>query len=89
MKFSFLFLGIFCVAVSGCALFESESEPRVAEWKQSTADLETQVFGPMQYDEMKEFVLQKELQGWRTSSCEQAGAFLPGAYLIVMQRPTH
>ena len=86
MKLSFLLLGILCLAVSGCALFENGSEPRVGEWTQSGQDSESRVFGPMLFEEMKDFVLQKELQGWRTSSCEAAGPYLPGAYLIVMER---
>ncbi len=86
MKFSLLALGLFCAAVSGCALFGSDSENRVVEWTPSGPNLETEVFGPMPYEEMKEFVLRKELQGWRTSSCESAGKFLPGEYLIVMER---
>ena len=87
MKFSFLVLGIFCVAVSGCALFGGGSEPGAEEWDLTRLDREMQVFGPISYEEMKEFVLQKELEGWRTTSCESAGQFLPGEYLIVMERP--
>ncbi len=87
MRILLLTAGLLCLFLGGCALFGSDSEPRVSEWKQAAPTPETRVFGPMHYDEMKDFVLKKELQGWRTSSCEEAGSFLPGKYLIVMERP--
>jgi hypothetical protein len=64
-----------CVLLSGCLMREpnySSYATRPHEWNLPGPDYEKKVFGPMPYDEVKEFVRAKESSGWEIVGFERA-----------------
>ena len=64
-----------CALLSGCLCREpnySNYAKRPHEWDLAGPDYEKKVFGPMPYDEVKEFVRAKESSGWEIVGFERA-----------------
>lgn len=64
-----------CAFLSGCLCREpnySNYAKRPHEWDLPGPDYEKKVFGPMPYDEVKEFVRAKESSGWEIVGFERA-----------------
>jgi len=64
-----------CLVLSGCLCREpnySNYATRPHEWDIPGPDYEKKVFGPMPYDEVKEFVRAKERSGWEIVGFERA-----------------
>ena len=64
-----------CALLSGCLCREpnySNYAQRPHEWDLPGPEFEKQVFGPMPYDEVKEFVRAKERSGWEIVGYERA-----------------
>jgi hypothetical protein len=62
-----------CALLSGCLMREpnySNYAQRPHEWDLPGPEFEKKVFGPMPYDEVKEFVRAKERSGWEIDSTE-------------------
>ncbi len=80
---SFLAAGVACSLLSGCLMREpnySNYGKRPHEWDLPGPDYEKKVFGPMPYDEVKEFVRSKESSGWELVGYEKAS--LPEEVMI-------
>jgi len=72
-----------CALLSGCLMREpnySNYGRRPHEWDLPGPDYEKKVFGPMPYDEVKEFIRSKESSGWEVVGYEQAS--LPEEVMI-------
>lgn len=72
---TFLAAALTCAALAGCMAREpnySNYGRRPHEWDLPGPDYEKKVFGPMPYDEVKEFVRGKESSGWEIVGYERA-----------------
>ena len=72
---AFLAAALACVSLTGCLMRESNYSNygrRPHEWDLPGPDFERKVFGPMPYDEVKEFVRGKESSGWEIVGYEKA-----------------
>ncbi|MBI2899826.1 MAG: hypothetical protein HYY17_06550 [Planctomycetes bacterium] len=56
------------------------------DWVLPGPGTETQVFGPMPYEQVKHFVRGREAAGWDVVGYEPAGRHLEGEYLVIMRR---
>ena len=66
-----------CALLSGCLMREpnySNYGQRPHEWSLPGPDYEKKVFGPMPFEEVKEFVRAKESSGWEVVGYEPASA---------------
>lgn len=74
---------VLCVLLSGCLMREPNYHnygQRPHEWDLPGPDYEKKVFGPMAYEEVKEFVRAKESSGWEVVGYEPAS--LPEEVMI-------
>lgn len=72
---TFLAAALACLSLTGCLMREpnySNYGRRPHEWDLPGPDYERKVFGPMPYDEVKEFVRGKESSGWEIVGYERA-----------------
>jgi hypothetical protein len=72
---SFLAAAVACTLLSGCLMREanySNYGKRPHEWELPGPDFEKKVFGPMPYEEVKDFVREKESGGWEIVGYEPA-----------------
>lgn len=72
---SILAAAAICTLLSGCLCREpnySNYGERPHEWSIPGPDYEKKVFGPIPYDEVKEFVREKESSGWEIVGFEKA-----------------
>ena len=71
---AFLAAALGCALLSGCLCREPNYRnygQRPHEWDLPGPDYEKKVFGPMPYDEVKEFVRAKEGSGWEIVGFER------------------
>ena len=64
-----------CILLSGCLMREPNYRnygQRPHEWDLPGPDFEKKVFGPMAYDDVKDFVRGKEASGWEVVGYEPA-----------------
>ena len=72
---AFLAAATTCALLSGCFMWEpnySNYGKRPHEWSLAGPDYEKKVYGPMPYDEVKDFVREKEASGWEIVGYERA-----------------
>jgi len=78
-------------AAFGCATEPNyrtvESSPQ--DWVLPGPKTDTKVFGPMPYEDVRDFVARREAEGWMTVQTQPAQHPLDGQYLITMRRWAH
>jgi hypothetical protein len=68
-------LGILGLALAGCYAYEPDYRrvgARPHEWDLPGPEIERKVFGPIPADEVKDFVREKESDGWQVEGYEPA-----------------
>ena len=89
VKYGFMVLTVALAVVAGCARDGGDyrnvgASPQ--DWELSGPGTETRVFGPMPYDQVKEFVRAHEASGWSVVGYDRAGEHLDGRYLVTLRR---
>lgn len=89
MKFGFLILAVGILSAGACApdggyYRNVESSPQ--DWVLPGPESETQFFGPMPFEEVKEFVRRQEREGWSVKDYEPFGHPFDGQYVVTMTR---